>query len=189
MTDMGTFTEIDGRAAVRFIRTYQHPVERVWAAVTTPDGLCHWFPSQVEIDLRPGGDVIFLGDPHTEDRRGRVLACEPPYYLALTWGDDEPSVAAGVGSRCTTSSSAATLLRAKPPDGMSALASSTSTLRGSTPKARTVPQPKRGPLCMTPMLPQVCRLARPSPTARPPPEGSTPAASAVLSAARSQPQG
>ena len=89
MTDMGTFTEIDGRAAVRFIRTYQHPVERVWAAVTTPDGLCHWFPSQVEIDLRPGGDVIFLGDPHTEDRRGRVLACEPPYYLALTWGDDE----------------------------------------------------------------------------------------------------
>jgi uncharacterized protein YndB with AHSA1/START domain len=89
VTDMGTFTEIDGRAAVRFIRTYQHPVERVWAAVTTPDGLCHWFPSQVEIDLRPGGDVIFLGDPHTEDRRGRVLACEPPYYLALTWGDDE----------------------------------------------------------------------------------------------------
>jgi uncharacterized protein YndB with AHSA1/START domain len=89
MTDLGTFTEIDGRAAVRFVRTYQHSVERVWSAVSTPGGLRGWFPSQVEIDLRPGGDVTFRADPHTEDRRGRVLACEPPHYLALTWGDDE----------------------------------------------------------------------------------------------------
>jgi uncharacterized protein YndB with AHSA1/START domain len=89
MTDLGTLTEVDGRTAVRFVRTYEHSLERVWAAVSTPDGLSHWFPSQVEIDLRPGGEVIFRGDPHTEDRRGRVLTCEPPYYLAFTWGDDE----------------------------------------------------------------------------------------------------
>jgi uncharacterized protein YndB with AHSA1/START domain len=89
VTDPGTYVEVDGRPAVRFVRTYAHPIERVWAAVTTPDGLARWFPAAVEIDLRAGGVVRFRGDPHTEDRPGRVLACEPPCSLAITWGGDE----------------------------------------------------------------------------------------------------
>lgn len=87
--DSGTYQEIDGRPAVRFIRTYPHPVDRVWAAVTTPDELRRWFPSEVEIDLRAGGMVSFTGDPHAEDRKGAVLACDPPRRLAFTWGGNE----------------------------------------------------------------------------------------------------
>jgi len=34
--DLGSFIEFEGRPAVRFERTYDHPVERVWAAVTDP---------------------------------------------------------------------------------------------------------------------------------------------------------
>jgi uncharacterized protein YndB with AHSA1/START domain len=89
MTDSGTYVEIDGQPAVRFVRTYSHPIERVWAAVTTPEGLGRWFPSQVEIDLQPGGVVVFGDDPHREGHPGRVLACDPPRYLAFTWGDNE----------------------------------------------------------------------------------------------------
>ena len=89
MTDLGTYVEVDGRPAVRFGRTYPHPIERVWGAVTTSEGLAHWFPADVEIDLRPGGVVAYRGDPYSEDRPGRILACNPPSYLAMTWGNDE----------------------------------------------------------------------------------------------------
>ncbi len=89
MTDLGTYVELDGRPAVRFVRTYPHPVEQVWAAVATPDGLARWFPASVEIELRAGGVVTFRGDPYAPDQAGRVLACDPPNYLAMTWGSEE----------------------------------------------------------------------------------------------------
>lgn len=88
-TDRGTFTEHDGRPAVRFERTYPHPVERVWAAVSEPEGLAHWFPSTVKIEPRAGGVIEFSGDPHLEPDTGEVLRYEPPHALAFTWGGDE----------------------------------------------------------------------------------------------------
>ncbi len=36
MTDLGTHIEYDGRPAVRFERTFRHPVERVWRAISDP---------------------------------------------------------------------------------------------------------------------------------------------------------
>nr|WP_207930966.1 SRPBCC domain-containing protein [Streptomyces sp. 8K308] len=33
----------------------RHPIERVWATLTTAEGLSGWFGSVAEIDLRPGG--------------------------------------------------------------------------------------------------------------------------------------
>ena len=51
-TDEGTYLEIDGRPAVRFERIYDHPVARVWAAVTEPEEMRHWFPSP-EVRRRP----------------------------------------------------------------------------------------------------------------------------------------
>jgi len=87
--DPGTYVELDGRPAVRFARTYPHPADRVWAAVATPEGLGHWFPAQVALELRVGGTVRFTGDPYTDDRPGTVLVCDPPRHLAFTWGDDE----------------------------------------------------------------------------------------------------
>lgn len=38
MTDRGTYVEHEGRPAVRFVRHYRHPAERVWAAVSEPRG-------------------------------------------------------------------------------------------------------------------------------------------------------
>ncbi|MDX6285740.1 MAG: hypothetical protein QOG53_1225 [Frankiales bacterium] len=87
--DLGTYVEHDGRPAVRFVRTYPHPIERVWAAVTDPDELSHWFPSRAEIELHIGGTVTFSGDPNTDDTKGTILVCQPPQRLAFTWGEDE----------------------------------------------------------------------------------------------------
>jgi uncharacterized protein YndB with AHSA1/START domain len=86
----GTYLTLDdGRAAVRFDRTYDHPVERVWRFVTDPGELARWFPSRAEFDLRPGGTVTFAGDPNAEDSTGTVLAVDPPRHLSFDWGGDE----------------------------------------------------------------------------------------------------
>ena len=87
--DRGTYIEHDGRPAVRFRRCYTHSVERVWAAVSTPAELLHWFPSSVELDPKKGGTIRFADDPHLEPTTGTVLVYEPPRRLAFTWGGDE----------------------------------------------------------------------------------------------------
>jgi uncharacterized protein YndB with AHSA1/START domain len=89
MDDLGTYTEHDGRPAVRFERTYPHPIDRVWAAITEPAELVRWFPSAVELEPREGGAVRFSGDPYSEGSSGVVLAWDPPRRLAFTWGPDE----------------------------------------------------------------------------------------------------
>ncbi|MDO0909590.1 SRPBCC family protein [Streptomyces sp. DT2A-34] len=86
----GTFLTLDdGRPAVRFSRTYDHPVERVWRFLTDADELAHWFPSRAEIELRPGGTIRFSGDPNMEDSTGRVIAVDEPRHLSFEWGGDE----------------------------------------------------------------------------------------------------
>lgn len=88
-TDLGTYVERDGRPAVRFVRTYPHPADRVWAAISEPAELVRWFPSAVEIEPREGGAMRFSGDPHAEGSSGVVLTWDPPRRLAFTWGTDE----------------------------------------------------------------------------------------------------
>ncbi|MFG3258240.1 SRPBCC family protein [Streptomyces sp. NPDC048172] len=90
--DLGTFIDFDGRPAVRFTRTYDHSVERLWQAITEPGELAHWFPSpDVRMEPRVGGKIEFAGDPNIKDDLsvGTVLAYEPPHRLAYAWGDDE----------------------------------------------------------------------------------------------------
>jgi uncharacterized protein YndB with AHSA1/START domain len=38
------------------------PRERVWAALTEPERLSAWFGTSAEVDLRPGGAMIFVWD-------------------------------------------------------------------------------------------------------------------------------
>jgi len=86
----GTYLTLDdGRPAVRFSRTYDHPVERVWQFVTDADELAQWFPFRADIDLRPGGAIAFSGDPDVPEFMGRVLAVDEPRHLSFEWGGDE----------------------------------------------------------------------------------------------------
>ncbi|MEU8970556.1 SRPBCC family protein [Streptomyces monashensis] len=85
----GTYLTLDdGRPAVRFTRTYDHPVDRVWQFATDADELEQWFPFRAEMELRPGGTIRFT-DPKTPEFTGTVLAVEPLRHLSFEWGGDE----------------------------------------------------------------------------------------------------
>jgi uncharacterized protein YndB with AHSA1/START domain len=45
--------------AIERVVVLRHPIEQVWAALTTAEGLSGLFGSPAEIDLRPGGRVFF----------------------------------------------------------------------------------------------------------------------------------
>nr|CTQ92227.1 FIG01126632: hypothetical protein [Kibdelosporangium sp. MJ126-NF4] len=87
--ELGTFHEVDGRPAVRFQRVYRHSPERIWAAITDPAELAHWFPSAVALEPRAGGTIEFSGDPHIDDETGKIVEFDPPRRLVYTWGEHE----------------------------------------------------------------------------------------------------
>ncbi|WP_232666117.1 SRPBCC family protein [Pseudonocardia sp. TRM90224] len=88
--EQATFVQHDGRPAVRFRRTFGHPVERVWAAITETEDLRHWFPSSVRMEQVVGGRIEFTDDPNIPAATsGTVLAFDPPRRLAYTWETDE----------------------------------------------------------------------------------------------------
>jgi uncharacterized protein YndB with AHSA1/START domain len=80
----------------RIERTVQlaHPPEKVWAALTTGEGLGAWFGNRATIDLRPGGlaRMSWADGPTVEMRVERV---EEPVVFGFTWPvyglpDDDP---------------------------------------------------------------------------------------------------
>ena len=71
-----------------------HPPEKVWAALTTAEGLAAWFGNEATIDLRPGGSarMRWTGGPTVEMRVERV---EEPTVFGFTWpvyglAEDDP---------------------------------------------------------------------------------------------------
>ncbi|HTA15917.1 MAG TPA: SRPBCC family protein [Solirubrobacteraceae bacterium] len=78
----------DGRSVLRFERTLDHPVERVWAALTEVDDLRCWHPSPFELERHVGGRVDYQSPAGNAFREGRITAYEPPHLLAHSWGED-----------------------------------------------------------------------------------------------------
>jgi uncharacterized protein YndB with AHSA1/START domain len=62
-----------------------HPPGKVWAALTTAEGLGTWFGNDATIDLRPGGQarLTWTGGETADLRVERV---EEPAVFAFTWG-------------------------------------------------------------------------------------------------------
>lgn len=60
------------------------PPERVWAALTTAEGLSAWFGEDASIDLRPGGAArMSWSGGHTVEMR--VERVEEPTVFGYTW--------------------------------------------------------------------------------------------------------
>ena len=74
----------EGLVTVTFTRTYPHPVEHVWQAITDPEQNRHWL-GRLSFDPTPGGklEMILDGtDPiHGTVTRGEVIACDAPHLL------------------------------------------------------------------------------------------------------------
>jgi uncharacterized protein YndB with AHSA1/START domain len=61
------------------------PVERVWTAITTAEGLGTWFGEGAEIDLRVGGTAT-LTWKSGDVARLRIERLEPKTVFGYTWG-------------------------------------------------------------------------------------------------------
>jgi uncharacterized protein YndB with AHSA1/START domain len=53
---LGSVERREGKHVLRFERRLEHPIERVWAAITEPEQLEGWFGDS-EVDLTEGGKV------------------------------------------------------------------------------------------------------------------------------------
>jgi uncharacterized protein YndB with AHSA1/START domain len=70
----------------RIERTLQltHPPERVWAALTTAEGLGTWFGNHAEVDLRVGGQVRLTWDSG-DSATLTLVRLDAPRVIAWTW--------------------------------------------------------------------------------------------------------
>ncbi|MEV6059804.1 SRPBCC domain-containing protein [Nocardia asteroides] len=80
----------------QIVRTVElaHPPAKVWAAITTAEGLASWFGNTAEIDLRPGGDMRMTWNEGFAAEM-RVERVEEPAVFGYTWPinglpDDDP---------------------------------------------------------------------------------------------------
>lgn len=80
---MGEVTVADDTLQIVFHRHYRFPVEKVWAALTTPERLADWF-ANAEVDLRVGG-TLRLSWHGKSQAEMRIRVCDPPRSLAWTW--------------------------------------------------------------------------------------------------------
>jgi uncharacterized protein YndB with AHSA1/START domain len=72
-----------------------HPPEKVWAALTTAEGLAGWFGDEAAIDLRPGGPAQMRWSGQGFTAEMRVERVEEPVVFGFTWHiyglpDDDP---------------------------------------------------------------------------------------------------
>jgi uncharacterized protein YndB with AHSA1/START domain len=61
-----------------------HPPAKVWAAITTAEGLSAWFGDEATIDLRPGGPAR-MSWSHGFSQDMRVERVEEPRVFGFTW--------------------------------------------------------------------------------------------------------
>jgi uncharacterized protein YndB with AHSA1/START domain len=61
------------------------PVEIVWAVITEPEHVNGWFGDATEIELRPGGRLMFRWERYGNTAHGRVERVEPPRFFSFRW--------------------------------------------------------------------------------------------------------
>lgn len=71
--------------AIERVTVLRHPVERVWAALTSAEGLSRWFGSVTEMDLRPGGRAFFRWDDLDQETVATIAVVDPPHRFAFRW--------------------------------------------------------------------------------------------------------
>lgn len=108
----GSVQEVDGQYVLRFERRLNHPVERVWEAITSPDQIKQWYggTTKVELELVEGGRYFThtTGPPELVEAikaefpdageevlvaHDTVLRVEPPLLFEHTFGGDATSIA------------------------------------------------------------------------------------------------
>jgi len=63
----------------------ERPIEDVWAAITTVEGLGTWFGNSAEVDLRVGGQATLKWEGGHQANL-RIERIEEPTVFGYTWG-------------------------------------------------------------------------------------------------------
>ena len=85
----GVDVQFVDRWTLRYERTYSHPIERVFQAVSEPEHLSEWMLGPHQVDLREGGRFEFtLGN---DTRPGVVSQLEPPLLVEFAFTGVPPS--------------------------------------------------------------------------------------------------
>jgi uncharacterized protein YndB with AHSA1/START domain len=94
--DLGELIREGDRVGVRFVRTFPHPIERVWRAITESDQLRFWLPCDIVGERRAGASITCPFWPgHVEKYdieepalSGEIRVWDPPARFGWTWGGD-----------------------------------------------------------------------------------------------------
>jgi uncharacterized protein YndB with AHSA1/START domain len=68
-----------------------HPIDRVWRAISDPDELALWFPNEsATLDVRPGGTGEFVWNIDGKEFRSvvHVHEVDPPARFVWSWGHE-----------------------------------------------------------------------------------------------------
>jgi uncharacterized protein YndB with AHSA1/START domain len=85
MNPTGIVEQRDGQHVLVQTRTFQAPIEDVWAAVTEPERLARWIgtwtgdPASGSVHFR----MLFEGEEHAGEAM-EIRVCEPPHRLHVT---------------------------------------------------------------------------------------------------------
>jgi uncharacterized protein YndB with AHSA1/START domain len=63
-----------------------HPPEKVWAALTTTEGLAGWFGSHASGVVAPGEDVVMRWADHGFEQTLAIKVVDPMTVFAYCWG-------------------------------------------------------------------------------------------------------
>lgn len=85
----GTPHHEGGLHTLRFERRIAHPIDRVWRAITEPEGLVAWFPAAIHGERRAGADLTFVfpGEQYPT-HPGRMITFDAPHTLEFDWNDE-----------------------------------------------------------------------------------------------------
>ena len=85
----GRLEPVGERWQLRFSRRLAHPPAKVWRALTEPDEMAAWFPTQMLGSREVGASLTFVHPfPDAPTLEGEILVYDPPSTLAFTWGND-----------------------------------------------------------------------------------------------------
>src|SRR5215212_7335995 len=89
METEGTLEQINDQWRVRFTRALPPPPEKVWRALTEPEHLTNWFPTEIIGERAEGAALKFeFRDGEGPAFEGTMVTFDPPRVLEFFWGKD-----------------------------------------------------------------------------------------------------
>ncbi len=93
---LGEVVHDGDRIGLRFERHYQHPIERVWRAITESEQIREWMPCDLIGERREGADIrlpfgaaeVAKYDIAEPELTGRIEVWDPPSVFQWTWDAD-----------------------------------------------------------------------------------------------------